>query len=110
MLIYRKIKTEFTKEFGESIGFTYEKNAAIETVTGKLFVTGHSQILCDVLCGVYQNIPMRIFTLRFTIGYGKNSHTYSYTVFEAILKNVVPDILLFSKEHMNAVSDLFSND
>jgi len=108
--VYGKIKTEFTQEFGKSIGFTYEKNASVQTASGKLFATGHSQILLDVLSGVYQKTPMRIFTLRFTIGYGKNSHTYSYTVFEAILNNTVPDILLFSKAHMNAISDWFGND
>jgi hypothetical protein len=110
IVVYGKIKTEFTQEFGKSIGFTYEKNASAQTALGKLFGTGHSQILLDVLSGVYQKTPMRIFTLRFTVGYGKNSHTYSYTVFEAILNNTVPDILLFSKAHMNAISDWFSND
>ncbi len=108
--IFKKIKTEFTEEFGKSIGFSYTKSTGIETVSGKLFKTGHSQSLYDVLTGVYQNIPMRIFTLCFTEGYGKNSHTYSYTVFESTLNKVVPDILLYSKKHSSAVLDFFNGD
>ena len=108
--VYTKIKREFTQEFGNSIGFTYSENAGLDTVSGKLFKTGHSQSIFDVLSGVYQNIPMRIFSFRFTIGEGKSSHTYSYTVFEATLNGKVPDILLFSKSHGSAVSDWFSGD
>jgi hypothetical protein len=108
--IFRKIKTEFTEEFGKSIGFNYTKSAGMETVSGKLFQTGHSQSICDVLTGVYQNISMRIFTLCFTIGYGKGSHSYSYTVFESTLDKVVPDILLYSKLYQGVISDFLSGD
>lgn len=109
-IVYLKIKREFTQEFGKSIGFTYSRNAGMETVSGKLFQTGHSQSMFDVLMGNYKNVPMRIFTFRFTIGSGKNSHTYFYTVFEATLAGTVPDILLFSKKHSSAVTDWFSGD
>ena len=101
----KKVKSEFTKEFGKSIGFTYGEDTSPETVVGKLFKTGHSQSLSDVLTGVYKDIPIRIFTFCFTIGYGKNSHTYLYTVFEATLLGKVPDILLFSNKHTSAVTD-----
>ena len=108
--IFKKIKTEFTEEFGNSIGFSYIKSTGLDTVTGKLFQTGHSQSLYDVLTGVYQNISTRIFTFCFIIGYGKNSHIYSYTVFESTLDKTVPDILLISKAHPSAVFDFLSGD
>jgi hypothetical protein len=107
---FNKVKSQFTQEFGKSIGFAYEKATGFDTVSGKLFKTGHSQYLYDVLSGTYQNMPMRIFSFRFTIGSGKNSHTYSYTVFEATLAGTVPDILLFSNAHQNAVTDWFSGN
>ncbi len=107
---YKKVKREFTQEFGRSIGFTYMDSSPIESVSGKLFSTGHDRSISDVLSGVYQNIPMQIFTFRFTIGSGKSSHTYSYTVIEATLTGTVPHILLFSKIHNSVVSDWFSED
>lgn len=108
--VQAKIKREFTKQFGASIGFDYAETSTMESVNGKLFQTGHSQSLFDVLSGTQDNLPMRIFSFRFTIGYGKNSHTYSYTVFEVTLNNPVPNILLFSNEQTTAVSDWFSGD
>ena len=108
--ISAKIKREFTEQFGASIGFTYSPSAGMETVSGKIFRTGHSQAISDVLSGVHDNLPMRIFSFRFTVGSGKSSHTYFYTIFEARLNNPVPDILLFSSTHALAVSDWFSGD
>ncbi len=109
-LAYSKIKREFTQEFGKSIGFTYTPKAELNTVSGKLFATGHSQYIFDVLSGLYRGHPMRIFSLRFIIGYGKGSQTFKYTVFESLLAGTVPDILLMSNQHMSAVSDWFSGD
>ncbi len=108
--VYRKFKREFTQQFGNSIGFTYTESADIATTSGKLFETGHSKSIYDVLSGTYQDIPIRIFTFQFTIGSGKSSHTYYYTVFEATMTGTVPDILLFSSKHSSAISDFFSGD
>ena len=108
--VYKKIKRQFTEEFGKEIGFSYTDSIPLENVSGKLFSTGHSQSIFDVLSGIYQNISMQIFTFRFTIGSGKSAHTYSYTVFEATLTGIVPHILLFSKIHESVVFDYFSGD
>ena len=107
---YNKIKGQFMEEFGNSIGFAYVRSIEPESVSGRLFKTGHDQTISDVLIGTYQDIPMRIFSLSFTVGSGKNSHTYSYTVFEATYAETMPDILLFSKAEQSAVSDWFSED
>jgi hypothetical protein len=101
--IYSKVKREFTEQFGASIGFAYTDTADMKSVSGKLFEAGHSQNISDVLTGSYQNIPMRFFTYSFTVGEGKNSHTYSYTVFEATMTGTVPDILLSSVNHSTLV-------
>jgi hypothetical protein len=105
-----KIKREFTQQFGTSIGFSYSESGGMDSVSSKLFKTGHGQSILDVLSGTHDGLPMRIFTFRFTVGSGKNSHTYLYTVFEAMLNNAVPNILLFSNAHATAVSDWFSGD
>ena len=109
-LVYKKVKRQFTEEFGKEIGFSYTDSMPFGDVSGKLFSTGHSQSIFDVLSGIYQNIPMQIFTFRFTVGYGKSAHTYSYTVFGATLTGTVPHILLFSNTHESVVSDWFNGD
>jgi len=110
LAVYNKIKRLFTEEFGASIGFAYEKIGDVDTVSGKLFSTGHDQAMSDVLSGTYNNKPMRIFSFRFTVGYGRDSTTYNYTVFEATLTGMLPDILLYSKGHANAISDFLSRN
>ncbi|MDB5258939.1 MAG: hypothetical protein JWO73_147 [Candidatus Taylorbacteria bacterium] len=108
--VYSKAKRQFTEEFGASIGFAYIPEADIDSISGKLFETGEDQRISDVLSGSYKSMPMRIFTLYFTVGSGKHSHTYTYTVFEATLAGSVPDILLYSKKQWSAVSDFLSGD
>ncbi len=108
--IYRKIKGQFTQEFGQSIGFTYEKSIGLESVSGKLFAVGHSQSVFDVLSGVYHDTAMRIFSFQFTVGYGRDSHTYCYTVTEATLAGNVPDIFLYSKEHQGISVDFLAGN
>jgi hypothetical protein len=95
-----KIKREFTQQFGASIGFVYTPTADMTTVSGKLFKVGHSQRIYDVLSGVDTSRASRMFSYRFTVGYGKNSHTYTFTVFEATFSNVMPDIVLTSRTGM----------
>ena len=100
--VYSKMKSEFTKQFGASIGFTYSKEAPLDTVSGVMFSMGHGASISDVLAGSYQNIPMRIFTYIFTVGSGKNSHTYNYTVFESTFNNELPAI------HLDSSANRFS--
>jgi len=92
--VYSKIETEFIKEFGAAIGYEYSPNAPMESVSGRLFQTGDSHNIIDVLSGVYQNIPLRIYTYKTTIGEGKSRHTYSIRVFEATFQNNIPEVLL----------------
>jgi len=93
-----KIKREFTQQFGASIGFVYSRSADLSSVNGKLFKLGHSQKIYDVLSGVESGRDSRIFSYSFTIGYGKGSRTYGFTIFETAFVNEMPDIVLTSNE------------
>lgn len=108
--IYKIIKSQFMQQLAAEIGFTYSPAGAPDSFGGHLLSTGHSQHYSDFLSGIHEGYPMKIFTYTFTIGYGRNSHTYSYTVFEVTLNNEVPNILLFSKAHQNAITDFLSGD
>lgn len=110
MNVKRKFKKQFTQQFGASIGFTYQPTTVIDSTGCKLLNAGHGQEAYDVLVGIHEGFPMSIFTYRFTIGSGKNSHTYHYTVFEVTLNEEVPNILLYSKSCDSAVSDFFSGN
>jgi hypothetical protein len=96
--VQAKIKREFTQQFGASIGFTYSPSADMSSVAGNLFKIGHSQKIYDVLSGTESGRASRIFSYRFTIGYGKGSRTFDFTVFETVFQNYMPDITLKSNE------------
>lgn len=95
--VQKKIKREFTQQFGASIGFIYSPAADLNTVSGRLFSIGHSQKIYDVLSGTLNGRSSRIFSFEYTVGSGKNSHTYTSTVFETEFTNNMPDITLISK-------------
>ncbi len=92
--IKSKITRAFTQQFGASIGFSYAPTADMATVSGKLFLIGHSQSIYNVLSGIEHGRDSRIFSYRFTVGSGRSSHTYVYTVFETTFANMMPDIVL----------------
>ncbi|MGH7249463.1 MAG: hypothetical protein ACREGC_00655 [Minisyncoccia bacterium] len=92
-----KIKKQFTQQFGTSIGFTYSPSADTSSVNGQFFKLGHSPKLYDVLSGTTNGRNSRVFSYDFTIGYGKGSHTYHFTVLETSLPNNLPDIVLSSR-------------
>jgi hypothetical protein len=95
--VKKKIEGEFIRQFGASIGFTYSPFAPMSTVDGKLFKVGHSQGIYDILSGTLNDRSSRIFSYQFTVGGGKNSHTYYCTVFETAFSNNMPDIVLTTK-------------
>jgi hypothetical protein len=98
IFIYKKMQKEFFKEFASQIGFVYSESAPIESVCGNLFSLGHSKSIYNVMTGAYKNLPLRIFLYQFTIGYGKGSIPYYYTIFETTLKNNVPEMSLISSD------------
>lgn len=89
-----RIKSQFTQQFGASIGWRYASAAGMATVSGRIFKQGRGQKISDVLTGVMENRPSRIFSFAFTVGSGKSSHTYTYTVFETEFAGLMPDITL----------------
>lgn len=101
-----KIKREFTKQFGASIGFTYSPVASTDGVKGRLFSVGHSQFIYDVLSGDHNGRDSRFFSYRFVVGSGRSSHTYNFTVFETAFTNNMPDITLMGKNGLFSSLDL----
>jgi hypothetical protein len=94
--VKNQVEAAFMQQFGASIGFAFSPKATMDSVQGRFFKIGHSQCITDVLSGTSNSLPLRIFNYRYTIGGGKNSHTYEWTVFETTLSKVMPEITLNS--------------
>jgi len=92
--IHNQVQIEFLKQFGASIGFAFTPTAALDTVSGKLFTLGHDLSIVNVLSGTNDGLPMRIFSYHCTVGYGKQSHHFVFTVFESTLSKSIPEIIL----------------
>ncbi len=111
VVAYSKAKAAFMSEFASLIGFSYSPRIDISSVRGKLFSVGYSQKITNVLSGNYKNIPIRIFMYETTVGSGKNSHTYEFTICEATYDSDLPDIKLHAKSFLQNIDWLeFSLD
>lgn len=98
LFIANKMRGYLMQQFAQSLGYTYSDQGDINSVRGSLFSIGHSMNMKDVISGTDKGRPVRIFLYNYTVGYGKNSHTYSYTVLENTFSGVMPHILLHKKE------------
>ena len=108
--VYNKMKKEFFKQFGTSIGFTFTDSIDVDSVQGKLFGIGRDRLISDVLTGTYQDISVRIFCYQFTIGGGKSSQTVYNTVFEATFNSSMPDLLVSSQSQIQFLDDCFNDE
>jgi hypothetical protein len=69
--------------FAESLGMSYSRDDPFDTVRTwrhPIFGHGHSRRVANVMSGEYRGHAMRCFDYRYTVGSGKNSHTYHYTL------------------------------
>ena len=82
------------QEFARDMKYSFADNAEIGSVNGSLFSVGHSRKITDVISGMDNDRPVRVFLYQYTVGSGKNSHTYCYTVCENTFSGNVPHILL----------------
>lgn len=91
---HSKVQHLFVEELAKASGFEYSESAEMTTVSGHLFEVGHSQAITDVMSGTYKGFPVRIFSYEYTVGYGKNSHTYYCTIFDMDAGVALPHILM----------------
>ena len=96
--VFSKAHRRFMENFAKENNLTYASKADIGSVTGRLFSKGHSKHISNIVSGLYKEHPFRLFNYRYTVGSGKNSHTYKFTVYEIVFeKTKFPHILLHSK-------------
>lgn len=80
--LLHQIRGRFWRQFAAAHGFTYEPKGNPTGEAAVMFRQGHSRQIRHVVAGVVNRRHVRIFSYQFTVGSGKTSHTYPYTVFE----------------------------
>jgi len=92
-----KLEHEFMRQFAAAHGLRYEDRASLDSVSGRLFSKGKYKRVSNVFLGTLEERPLRLFNYKYTVGSGKNSRTYSFTVCElAFKKTEFPHILLLA--------------
>jgi hypothetical protein len=69
-------ENDLFKAFATTNGFSFVKKGQLINQTGLIFNIGRGQRYEDVVTGSYQGHPLLLFIYRYTIGYGRNSHTF----------------------------------
>lgn len=81
---FDKKRTAAFEAVAQSMNFSFSKDASTGLLeaasTFHLFSQGHSRRIKNVMKGVANEIAVKIFDYRYTVGHGKNSHTYNQTV------------------------------
>lgn len=86
------------QSMGASLGLTYASRGDMKTVDATLTKRG---TMLDVLSGIYQGRPVRIFTYQVLISEGKSVDWDYMTAFEMVSNAALPDLVLHSNEVLN---------
>ena len=107
---YERARREAIRELALSIGFSYEKDfkAGPELQGFKVFNKGHSRKASNLVSGKRGHVAYKIFDYRYTVGGGKNSHTYRQTVaFAQLAYSSLPHFLLGPENFFHKIGEKF---
>lgn len=93
-----KVDGAVSKEFADSIKYSYKESSKMDSVAGQLFSEGENKRIYDCISGNNGKIPLRIYSYAYSLGSGKNLQTHTFSVFEAIFNAKMPHIVVLSKE------------
>ncbi len=100
-----QVQHVFIRELAIALGFTYAAEGDMSTVVGVFFRMGHDQSITDVMTGRYQEKLVQMYSYQMTIGYGKNSHTYQFTIFELDHGSALPHVLMNKDQFPEALGE-----
>ncbi|MDO8559654.1 MAG: hypothetical protein Q7S23_01270 [bacterium] len=98
-IVQGKIREQFWQQFAVRLGFAYEKSGDPAQERATRFQQGHSKKMSHVVSGELNGRPLRLFSYQYTVGSGKNSHTYYYTVMEFKVAGRFPHLYLDSRSN-----------
>lgn len=89
-----KKRTAALKQASRKLGFNFLKDYSGTLPEGNLFSKGHSKKARNIISGRKDRIMFKLYDYKYTVGVGRNSHTYSQTVIECTLEKTLPDFIL----------------
>ena len=92
-----KVQSEFMEQFARAEGYSYAKDGPLEGRDEFIFSIGHSRAASNFLSGQDHDLPLNLFNYRYTVGQGKEAHTYEFTVYEIEFPNVLLAMTLLEK-------------
>lgn len=106
--IQNKVRSVFWKEFAEINNWKYQNNIPeglfnfsfkgnVEGKIGLMFKQGHSGIISNEISGKISDRDFKIYCYQFTVGHGKHSRIYYYTVFSFLSNGTFPHLYLNRK-------------
>jgi small basic protein len=98
-MVRQKMMHEFMRQFAQSNGYQYARYGSTMGLTGQFFGLGHSHYVQDLVSGNYNNRPLQIFEYGYTVGSGKNQHSYKYTVGRITFDAPLPKIIMSVDHH-----------
>ncbi len=96
-------RQSFWKQYALEKGWTYGRSSGVKDERGLMFREGHSRFATNVVTGTFAELPVRFFEYMFTVGSGKSSRTYTYTVFEFRFTGSFPHVYLNYKQDQYGV-------
>lgn len=96
-IVRSKVQREFMQQFAAAEGYAYAKDGELEGRDGFIFGIGHSKTISNFLTGQEGSMPVHLFNYAYTVGHGKESHTYAFTIYEIEFPNVLPAMILHEK-------------
>lgn len=96
-IMAQRAEDAFFEQFATVNGFSFQRRATPDDLLGSLFFVGNSRSGYDLVSGKFQDIPFDLFNYRYTVGSGKNSHTYAYTIFRLHFASSLPPVFLKSE-------------
>ena len=105
---YEKARREALRKIALRLEFSYEK----EFTPGpglqklKLFNKGHSRKASNLLTGERHGVSYKIFDYRYTVGGGRNSHTFRQTIAFALLTQAnLPHFILAPENFFHKIGE-----
>ena len=106
---FEKKRTQQLEQLMKLQGFSFQKEGDQNILNEqfKLFSVGHSHRVYNLSTGTRSHFNLKIFDYKYTVGGGKNSHTYNQTAIIVESKNQLPDFSLSTESFFHKIGDLF---
>ena len=84
----------FYTQLATIIGMTYEPSSDRSTVSGYFFSVGRGGPMANVLTGIYEGAPIRLYEYQFVTGSGKHKQTHPFIVSEIDTGGTLPRVFM----------------